>query len=678
MSKRRLVKTVPLLIATLLLLSSSFYTIPRVRGQTVVAAVQVGTSPEAIDVNNSTNEIYVENYRSNTTSVINGATNTVVATIPVGQFPFGPGRFVNHITNRIYVSNNYGRNVTVINGATKTVLTTIPIPVRFSCSPVGIAVNEATNRIYVACTFGAGAGGCVLIVDGANNTVIGSTTSSFGACYSNTTFSPTYVAVNPVTNRIYVTDGRSNHQFVNVIDGATNAQIATVCCGGGGPLDVNPTTNRVYSSSADFFSRGVVVIDGSTNTVITTIVGRFSPFGVAVNEATNKIFVAVDVGVEIIDGGTNTVELVSLSALPTTCCSSGVAVNSATDLVYVTEPSANRLVVMTTLVGFTGVMTDTNGVLNWNGLSNMTWHAWRDLAGSSPSAPAQCKSGIGSFELVVRGYDNQIYHKSFSNGAWSGAWDTITSGLTDTAPACSVATSTLYVAVRGMDGSVYVTSKSLPTGPWAAWTNLGGFTPSSPTIVATSNPSRVDVIVRGADNGVYHKASIGGGAWSAWDKEPNGIVLDTPVALGDGDGVAIIVMGATETGTATPFPTIWYNKYSFTTGWIGWTLLGHSPSNPSATKDAFGAIHVVIRDSDNTVKHKARPSGGTFPATWDNLGGVVSGTPIVGVTGDLLVVLARDSNNIINSNISQTGGTSWLGWTSTGGSSTSDPSLPYQ
>ena len=54
-------------------------------------------------VNPNTNRIYVANYGSNNVSVIDGASNTVVATVAVGSDPDGVA--VNPNTNRIYVAN---------------------------------------------------------------------------------------------------------------------------------------------------------------------------------------------------------------------------------------------------------------------------------------------------------------------------------------------------------------------------------------------------------------------------------------------------------------------------------------------------------------------------------------------------------------------------------------------
>src|SRR5437588_5068800 len=80
--------------------------------------------------------------------------------------------------------------------------------------------------------------------------------------------SPSYVAVNPTTNRIYVTNSISN--TVSVIDGDSNTVIATVPLSASPEgIDVNPTTDMIYV--ATFLTGAVVVIDGSSNTIVTTI-----------------------------------------------------------------------------------------------------------------------------------------------------------------------------------------------------------------------------------------------------------------------------------------------------------------------------------------------------------------------------------------------------------------------
>ena len=79
------------------------------------------------------------NYFSNSVSVIDGASNTVVATVAVGNNPGGVA--VNPNTNRIYVANSGSGNVSVIDGASNTVIATVA----GMSYPEGVAVNANTN-----------------------------------------------------------------------------------------------------------------------------------------------------------------------------------------------------------------------------------------------------------------------------------------------------------------------------------------------------------------------------------------------------------------------------------------------------------------------------------------------------------------------------------------------------
>jgi YVTN family beta-propeller protein len=63
-----------------------------------------------------TNMIYVVNTHANGVSVIDGRTNTVVATVPADKGPWAVA--VNPVSNMIYVANRLSDKVTVIDGRT--------------------------------------------------------------------------------------------------------------------------------------------------------------------------------------------------------------------------------------------------------------------------------------------------------------------------------------------------------------------------------------------------------------------------------------------------------------------------------------------------------------------------------------------------------------------------------
>ena len=85
-----------------------------------------------------------------------------------------------------------------------------------------------------------------------------------------TELAPWSLAVNPVTNKIYVANWDSANE--TVIDGATNSATATLTVGTGpGGIAVNPVTNRVYVTNSG--SNNVTVIDVATSTTSTVSVG---------------------------------------------------------------------------------------------------------------------------------------------------------------------------------------------------------------------------------------------------------------------------------------------------------------------------------------------------------------------------------------------------------------------
>ncbi|TAK33738.1 MAG: YncE family protein [Chloroflexota bacterium] len=241
----------------------------------VVATIAVGTNPKGVAANPNTNRIYVTNLDSNNVSVIDGASNAVAATVAVGTHPFGVA--VNPTTNRIYVGNADSNSVSVIDGSSNTVLSTIS----FAAGPAGIAVNPATNRIYVITT---GAAGVLSVIDGSNNSVI--TTLASGS-------NSAQVTVNPVTNRFYVTNTMIGN--VSVFDGANNTFLVAIPLGpvptGSAGVGVNPTTNHIYATTFSEGTNSVSVIDGASNAILATLPGIGGSGNVAANPATNTIYV---------------------------------------------------------------------------------------------------------------------------------------------------------------------------------------------------------------------------------------------------------------------------------------------------------------------------------------------------------------------------------------------------
>jgi YVTN family beta-propeller protein len=85
--------------------------------------------------------------------------------------------------------------------------------------------------------------------------------------------SPNYVAVNPYTNAVYVTNADAT---LSVINGSTNKIVATVEIGGDpAAIVVNPDSNLVYVSHPS--SGTISIIDGKTYKVLVGVTFSVNP-----------------------------------------------------------------------------------------------------------------------------------------------------------------------------------------------------------------------------------------------------------------------------------------------------------------------------------------------------------------------------------------------------------------
>jgi YVTN family beta-propeller protein len=110
---------------------------------TVTATLPVGNSPLAVAADSAAGTVYVANYNDNTVSVIDVATGTVTATLPVGSNPTGVA--VDPAAGTAFVANAVDSTVSVIDVATRTVTATLPV----GSNPSAVAVDPVTHTAYV-------------------------------------------------------------------------------------------------------------------------------------------------------------------------------------------------------------------------------------------------------------------------------------------------------------------------------------------------------------------------------------------------------------------------------------------------------------------------------------------------------------------------------------------------
>ena len=278
----------------------------------VIATIPVDNGPNALTVTPDGGNVYVANGGSASVSVIDPETNGVIDTISVGSGP-GGGVAAAPDGSKVYVLNgcfDLCGVVSVIATATDTVIATIPVGDR----PSGAAVSPDGRKVYVTNGFA----NSVSVIATKTNTV--SDTIAVGMF-------PQFLAVTPDGGRVYV--GNSNSNTVSVIETAHDTVIATIPVGSTDPnaggsypqgVAVSPDGSKVYVANS-FLANSVSVISTATNTVIATIPVGSGPEGLAVTADGSKVYVANvwDYDISVINTATNKVEMtVPVGINPTT------------------------------------------------------------------------------------------------------------------------------------------------------------------------------------------------------------------------------------------------------------------------------------------------------------------------------------------------------------------------
>ena len=158
--------------------------------------------------------------------------------------------------------------------------------------PRGVTVNPITNKVYVT-NYESGS---VSVIDDSTNKVVGNiTVGGF----------PSEVVVNSETNRVYVIHRGPPGSLVSILDGQSDAVIDTIEIGFDAiGLAVNPNTNKIYVSYSNYPSKDLIfLVDGFTNKVVDTIENATGLL--AVNPVTNTIYSATGSSIYVIDGQTN-------------------------------------------------------------------------------------------------------------------------------------------------------------------------------------------------------------------------------------------------------------------------------------------------------------------------------------------------------------------------------------
>jgi YVTN family beta-propeller protein len=270
-----------------------------------VVNVPAKAGPGTLCYNPANNRVYCADNGTKTVTVIDGTTNAVLTTIAADSGL--ADMCCNPRNNRVYLANgahaphrfegrgprpDYGDStVTVIDGVTDTVLATV----RTHGRPMVLSYDSVINKVLVACE-----GGRVDFIDGESDSV----TASAGLSQHTGAFS-----VDPKRGYAYCVASDRDHSGVVVLDVTTGRMIADLRTGRSpGALCYNSRRNKMYCTIS--VDSELMVLDGATNHVRARVALGRVPGRLCYNSRNDKLYCQVSEAnqVLVLDGKTDEVK----------------------------------------------------------------------------------------------------------------------------------------------------------------------------------------------------------------------------------------------------------------------------------------------------------------------------------------------------------------------------------
>jgi RHS repeat-associated protein len=549
---------------------------------TVVGSVAIGAYPYSLAVSPDGTRLYVTSLDNNTLSVVDLASETVLAAIPVGSSPEGVK--VSPDGTKVYVANHGSNSVSVIDTSQLAVIATVSVGV----NPKGIAVSADGSKVLVANEGSS----TVSIISTASNAV--TATLTVGS-------SPEKITVSTDGSHAYVTNYYDD--TVSTIDLSSNTVVATIPVGSG-PEGVAITPDGSHLFVANSTANTVSVIATGSSSVVATVPVGIGPWDIAVRSDGARVFVTdtASNAVSVVDAVADTV----LATIPVGTSPSGVTMAAAIPFVGTLTPTITDTATITPTPTQT-----TAGILSATSTPTATATASGTMTPTSTATLTQTVTPTSSEHLAnapwpMHGHDLQHTGRSPDLGASTSSvlWHYSTSASVESSPAV------------GGDGTVYVGSDDNaiyainPDGSLKWKFTTGGGGPSSPAIGSDGS-----VIVGSNDGRVYDLNPDGTLRWSY---QTGGWISSSP-AIGP-SGIAYIGSSDNYLYALNPDGTL---AWRFPTGsWI----------NPSPALAPDGTIYFGSTDWN---VYAVNPDGSL---KWKYLtGNYVDSSPSVGADGTVYV-----------------------------------------
>ena len=269
----------------------------------LMAVVPVAGSPTSVLFDSLNDRAYVLSVRPDNLTVIQGSTNSVVGTVPVGpqtgSFGYPQLLALDPQSGLLFATDHAGQSISVVDTSNDTLLRVVPI----QPTPVAVAYDPVDGDVYVAdysynYTFGCS---FVSILNGTTGSLVGQVPVGYY---------PDGLAVDPATGVVFVANLGSNN--VSVVNGTEGPVVATIAVGTlPDALAFDNTSDQLFVVNGNYekmFATGnVSIVSPLTYTVTKWIPVGSVPANVLVDPADDAVLVANagGAGISLIDTSNN-------------------------------------------------------------------------------------------------------------------------------------------------------------------------------------------------------------------------------------------------------------------------------------------------------------------------------------------------------------------------------------
>jgi hypothetical protein len=273
-----------------------------------------------------------------------------------------------------------------------------------------------------------------------------------------------------------------------------------------------------------------------------------------------------------------------------------------------------------------------------------TWSEWESMGGNLTSGPSATSFGPNRLDIFAKGPDNALWHVW-----WDGSlhpWESLGGAITSDPDCTSLPTAQeIFCFARGTDKALWYTE--FYGGTWTKWKSAGGVLASGPGVASWTDD--VEVFVKGVDNAMWQLSMGPGGSLSQWQKR-GGILTSDPDAVSWGPNRIDIVVRGPDNG-------IWYkwmNGVTWSNGCQGCAgydnLEGKSSSGPTIASRDVNSLDVFTLGADDHLYH--RGWNGAVWSAWNAIPMTMAPTGITTTTSQPTSV--SGSSSTTTSTISNT------------------------